>query len=76
MPDALQFTVILEPQLGGGYAVTVPALPEVITEGDSKDEALKMAKDAISLALSYRRDHGIPVPADAVPSVHRVTIAA
>jgi antitoxin HicB len=34
------FSVILEPQEEGGYTVLVPALPEVVTEGDSESEAL------------------------------------
>ena len=37
------FSVILEPQPVGGFTVLVPALPEVITEGDTEDEALAMA---------------------------------
>jgi len=41
------YTVILEPQSEGGFTVLVPALPEVVTEGDTEDEALRMAEDAI-----------------------------
>jgi antitoxin HicB len=60
MPDMFSFTVVLEPQAEGGFSVSVPALPEVVTEGDTEEEALAMAEDAIRLAVSYRRDHGIP----------------
>jgi antitoxin HicB len=76
MPDQFQFTIVLEPQLEGGFTVSVPALPEVVTEGDSEDEALRMAEDAIRLALSYRRDHGLLIPSDATPSVRTITVAA
>ena len=34
------FSVILEPQPSGGFTVLVPALPEVVTEGDTEQEAL------------------------------------
>ena len=52
------FSVILEPQEGGGFTVLVPALPEVVTEGDTEKEALENAQEAIRAILEYRRDHG------------------
>lgn len=70
------FSIILEPQEGGGYTVLVPALPEVVTEGDSEAEALASAEEAIRAVLAYRRDHGIAIPSDALPEVRRVTVAA
>ena len=74
--DNHSFTVILEPQPEGGFTVLVPALPEVVTEGETEEEALAMAKDAIQLVLAHRKEQGIPVPADAAPSVRKVTVAA
>lgn len=70
------FSVILEPQQGGGFTVLVPALPEVVTEGDTEQEALANAQDAIRLVLEYRRDQGLMIPSDAHPQVRRVTVAA
>ncbi len=70
------FSVILEPQEEGGFTVLVPALPEVITEGDTEQEALANAEEAIRAIVSYRRDRGIAIPADAAPEIRRVTIAA
>jgi antitoxin HicB len=70
------FSVILEPQEGGGYTVLVPALPEVITEGDTEQEALLNAEEAIRAVLDYRRDHGIVIPSDATPEIRRVTVMA
>jgi antitoxin HicB len=57
------FSVILEPQESGGFTVLVPALPEVVTEGDSETEALANAQEAIRAILEYRRDNGIAIPA-------------
>ena len=68
--------MILEPQPGGGFTVLVPALPEVVTEGDTEVEALAMAQDAIQLVLSHRREQGLPIPADTPPAVRKVTVAA
>jgi antitoxin HicB len=70
------FSVILEPQQGGGFSVLVPALPEVVTEGDSEQEALANAEEAIRAVLEYRRGHGLLIPSDAHPEVRRVTVAA
>jgi antitoxin HicB len=70
------FSIVLEPQEGGGYTVLVPALPEIVTEGDTEQEALANAEEAIRLVLSYRQDHGIAIPSDALPEVRRVTVAA
>jgi antitoxin HicB len=76
MAHELSFSVILEPQENGGFTVLVPALPEVVTEGDTRDEALAHAEEAIRAVLEYRRDRGIPIPSDAIPEVRRITIAA
>ena len=76
MTENYSFSVILEPQEGGGFTVLVPALPEVITEGDSEPEALANAEEAIRAILEYRRDNGIPIPPDADPQVRRITLAA
>jgi antitoxin HicB len=54
----LTFSVILEPQPEGGFAVLVPALPEIVTEGDTEEEALAMAEDAIRLVLKDRAARG------------------
>ena len=65
MTESFSFSVILEPQEDGGFTVLVPALPEVVTEGDTEEEALANAHEAIRAILAYRRDHGIAIPADA-----------
>ena len=49
------FSVVLEPQEGGGFTALVPALPEVVTEGETKEEALAMAEEAIRAVLDFRR---------------------
>lgn len=70
------FSVVLEPQPDGGFTVSVPALPEVVTEGDTEAEALANAEEAIRAILAYRRDNGLTIPADADPKIRRVTVAA
>ena len=76
MTVSYSYSVILEPQEGGGFTVLVPALPEVVTEGDNEQEALANAEEAIRAILEYRQEQGIAVPSDALPEIRRVTIAA
>ena len=48
--------LLLTPQPEGGYTVTSPLLPELVTEGDSLSEALDNVKDAlIAQITNYAR---------------------
>lgn len=58
------FTVFFEPAVEGGYVVTCPALPGLVTEGDTLTEAKRMARDAIRAYLESLRKDGEPIPAD------------
>lgn len=54
--------VVLDPQPEGGYTVTCPLLPELITEGDTVQEALNNVNDALAAILEAYEDLGRPVP--------------
>ena len=43
----MRFNIIIEPAEEGGYNVTVPALEGCFTQGDTEEEALKNAREAI-----------------------------
>ena len=43
--------LVLDPQPEGGYTVTSPLLPELITEGDTVEECLANAEDAFSAVV-------------------------
>ena len=58
------FTVLFEPAEEGGYVVTCPALPGLVTEGDTLEEARGMAADAIRGYLESLRKDGQPIPID------------
>ena len=47
----MRLRVILEKSDEGGYTAYVPSLPGCISEGDTKDEALKNIQEAIELYL-------------------------
>jgi predicted RNase H-like HicB family nuclease len=47
-----RFAVLLEPDELGGFTVLVPSLAGVVTQGETVDEALENARDAIALTLA------------------------
>lgn len=71
------FAVVLEPdEQEGGFTVIVPALPGVISEGDSAEEALENARDAIRLCLEDLAEQGQMIPqSDDGVRLERVEIA-
>ncbi|MBM4456925.1 MAG: type II toxin-antitoxin system HicB family antitoxin [Chloroflexi bacterium] len=55
--------LILAVQPEGGYTVTCPLLPELITEGDDVRQAIANAEDALAAVIEGYRDLGRPLPA-------------
>ena len=66
------FTLILDPQPEGGFTVTCEELPELITEGDSVDEALHNSVDAFVTVLELYEDFGRTLP-DSIQSTDHTT---
>ncbi|HAF22070.1 MAG TPA: antitoxin HicB [Blastocatellia bacterium] len=60
----LNFTVVITPDVTGGYFVTCPALPGLVTAGDTLEEARAMAKDAIQGYLESLKKDGEAIPTD------------
>ena len=73
-----RYTIILHPdQEEGGYTVTVPTLPGCITQGETMDDAIAMAKDAIRLHIKFLLADGQPVPQeDEPPQAITIDVAA
>ena len=57
-----RFPLILEPQPEGGYTVTSPLLPELITEGDTISECLVNVEDTFAVVLEIYEDERRPLP--------------
>ncbi len=68
MSSLYKIPLILEPQPEGGYTVTCPFLPELITEGDTVQEALENANDALAAVIEAYENLNKPVPAVLQPS--------
>jgi predicted RNase H-like HicB family nuclease len=71
-----EYTVILVPEReDGGYSVLVPALPALFTQGDTREEALAAAREAITFHLESLAEEGEPIHEDAGLEVERVEVA-
>jgi predicted RNase H-like HicB family nuclease len=61
-----RFSIVMEKDEGdGGYTVTVPGLPGCITEGDTFEEAVANAQEAIQGYFEALEKEGFPLPQDA-----------
>ncbi len=58
------YRINLRKEPEGGYTVFVPSLPGCITYGETVDEAIDMAKEAIELYIEDLTDRGESVPDD------------
>ncbi len=58
--------LLLVPQPEGGFTVTSPILPELITEGDTLDEALHNVRDALDAVIEIYAEDGRPLPASVI----------
>ncbi|OGZ33837.1 MAG: hypothetical protein A3I88_03350 [Candidatus Portnoybacteria bacterium RIFCSPLOWO2_12_FULL_39_9] len=56
------YTAVFEEAEEGGYVVYVPVLPGCVTQGDTFEEAQKMAKDAIEGYLLALKDLHEEIP--------------
>jgi len=62
------FPLLLSPQPEGGFTVTSPLLPELVTEGDTVDEALANVQDALAAVIEVHQDldRSLPVTASSL----------
>ena len=68
--------IFTEDKDDGGYVVTCRGLPEAITQGDTIEEALESAADALDEAICGCINHGrdIPEPTAKQPNEHLVSV--
>ena len=69
------FTILIEPNDPDGYLVTCPALPGLVTQGDTLDEANEMAHDAIQAYVESLIADGQQVPRDKITVPVQVSIS-
>lgn len=57
----MRYPVDLQPD-SGGYVVSFPDIPEALTQGDTREEALAMALDALITAFDFYFEDNQPIP--------------
>jgi len=76
MTRHLNYRILLTKEPEGGYTVTVPTLPGCITFGETIDEAVLMAKEAIELYLESLTSHGEVIPTEENTFEYSVSVVA
>jgi len=61
-----EYTTFFEANEHGGYTVTVPALPGLVTEGTDLEHAQTMAKDAARCYIEGLKKAKEPIPNERV----------
>ena len=72
----LNYRIRLEKEEEGGYTVIVPALKGCVTFGETVDEAIVMAKEAIEGYIETLIDLGKEVPTDNDVLEYTVSVVA
>ena len=72
----LSYRVLLRKEPEGGYTVIVPSLPGCVTYGDTIDEGITKAKEAIELYLESLREHGENIPTEEETFEYTLTFEA
>ncbi len=68
------YRILLNKEPEGGYTVNVPALPGCFTYGETIDESITMAKEAIGLYLESLVEHGEDIPSEENMFEYHLTI--
>jgi antitoxin HicB len=62
MDPVFKIPLVLTPQPEGGFTVTSPLLPELVTEGDSQEEVLRNVQDALGAVFELYEDRQKALP--------------
>lgn len=66
----MRYRVLIEQDEDGMFVAECPALPGCISQGNSREEALRNIKDAMAGYLESLRKHNEPIP----PSIWEETV--
>ena len=72
----LSYRILLRKEVEGGYTVIVPSLPGCVTYGDTIEEAVEMAKEAIELYLESLKEHDEEIPTEERTLEYTLTVEA
>jgi antitoxin HicB len=74
----MRYPVNLKKVKEGGYVVTFPDIPEAITQGETPEDALQHAQDALGSAMEFYFEdrRRVPAPSKPKPQQHVVELPA
>jgi predicted RNase H-like HicB family nuclease len=71
-----EYTAFFQANEHGGYTVTVPALPGLVTEGKDQEHARTMAKDGVRCYIEGLKKAKEPIPLERVSAQVKISIVA
>ena len=72
----LNYRVLLRKEPEGGYTVIVPSLPGCVTYGDTIEEAIEAAREAVELYLESLKAHDEEIPTEEETLEYTLTVEA
>jgi len=76
MTRSLNYRILLRREPEGGYTVTVPTLPGCVTFGETVDEAVAMAREAIELYIEDLQEKDEEIPTEKGLQEYTLTVEA
>ncbi len=70
------YRILLRKEPEGGYTVLVPSLPGCITYGETIEQAIKMAQEAIELYIESLKEHDEEIPTEENTLEYTLTVNA
>lgn len=61
LKTSMRFTITIDRDEDGAWVVECPAIPGCVSQGQTRDEALKNIREAITLCLEVRAERGMPL---------------
>lgn len=68
MLKKLFYPAVFTPEDDGGYSVAFPDLDGCFTQGETIEDAYKMAFDALGLAIDFLESEKRPIPSPSTPN--------
>lgn len=60
----MKYTVIIEQGHESGYVAYCPALKGCVSQGETKEEAIKNIKEAMEVYIEALLEDGLPIPTE------------
>jgi len=71
----VKYTILLRQGNESGFIATVPALPGCVSQGGTRREALKNAKEALAAYIEALMEDGLPLPTEAGKELVELEVA-